>query len=175
LSEQEGIPKEQWCYLPNEKGAYDEGMKLAPDIVTRTGYRLPTEAESECACRAGTRTPWSCGATEDLLLRCGWVSNNALERSHPIGQLKPDELGLFDRHGNAWEWCQDRKKDLRFDQEQKDQEKYKDDIISSKYGRALRGGAFDLGPVNARSAGRSDYQPAYRSFLIGFRPAGTFF
>jgi formylglycine-generating enzyme required for sulfatase activity len=174
LSEREGIPKEQWCYLPNEKGAYDEGMKLAPGILKRTGYRLPTEAEWEYACRAGTRTAWSCGATEDLLLHYGWVSNNALGRSHPVGQLKPNELGLFDMHGNAWEWCQDGRKDIRFSQEQKDQETYKEDIISSKYGHALRGGAFVDVPVVVRSAGRYVDQPANRFYGIGFRPARTY-
>jgi formylglycine-generating enzyme required for sulfatase activity len=175
VSEQEGIPKEQWCYLPNEKGAYDGGMKLAPDILNRTGYRLPTEAEWEYACRAGTRTEWSCGATEDLLVRYAWVSNNGLGRTHPVAQLKPNELGVFDMHGNAWEWCQDGRKDYYFaPAKEKDREQYKEDLISHKYGRAFRGGAFGDKPVYARLANRVGNYPAYRNVDCGFRPARTY-
>jgi formylglycine-generating enzyme required for sulfatase activity len=174
LSKQEGLNEKDWCYLPNEKGEYAEGMKLAPDLLKRSGYRLPTEAEWEYACRAGTRTPWSCGATEELLLHYGWVSSNALGRAHPVGQLKPNELGLFDMHGNAWEWCQDGRADLYFAQDQKGREEYKDDKISSKYGRASRGGAFYDESVDARSANRGAVPPVSRDLNVGFRPARTY-
>jgi hypothetical protein len=67
LSKEEGIDKEQWCYLPNEKGEYAEGMTVKANALSVSGYRLPAEAEWELACRAGSVTNWSMGEAEDLL------------------------------------------------------------------------------------------------------------
>jgi formylglycine-generating enzyme required for sulfatase activity len=108
LSEQEGLAKEQWCYLPNAKGEYAEGMKVPADCLRRTGYRLPTEEEWEYACRAGSSTGWSMGDAEDQLPRYAWFFNNSANRSHSVASLRPSDWGLFDLHGNAWEWCQGR-------------------------------------------------------------------
>src|SRR5262249_2345702 len=108
LSQQERIPEDQWCYVPNEKGEYSEGMKRAVSWRGRSGYRLPREAEWEYACRAGSTTGWSLGEAEDLLGRYAWYVLNSPSRSQPVGLLRPNDLGLFDLHGNAWEWCQDR-------------------------------------------------------------------
>ena len=108
LSEQEGIPKQQWCYEPNDSGEYGEGMKPAADFLDRTGYRLPTEAEWEYACRAGAATSRYYGRSEELLVRYAWYSVNSKERTWPVGSLRPNDLGLFDMHGNVWNWCQDQ-------------------------------------------------------------------
>jgi eukaryotic-like serine/threonine-protein kinase len=107
LSKQEGLPEEQWCYAPNEQGEYGEGMKVVAGYLGKTGYRLPTEAEREYACRAGSETAWSFGSGPDLLGKYAWFVGNASSQSHPVGSLRPNDLGLFDVHGNVCEWCQD--------------------------------------------------------------------
>src|SRR5262249_8703411 len=96
LSEQEGIPKDQWCYLPNEAGAYGAGMSIPADVLRRTGYRLPTEAEWECTCRAGTMTARSYGLTTDLLGKYAWYQDNSKEHAWSCGSLLPNDWGLFD-------------------------------------------------------------------------------
>jgi hypothetical protein len=69
LSEQEGISRDHWCYLPNQKGEYADGMKVGADWGKRSGYRLPAEGEWEYACRAGSVTGWSMGDADDVLSR----------------------------------------------------------------------------------------------------------
>ena len=74
--------------------------------MLRTGYRLPTEAEWEFACRAGTVTRWSCGENEGLRQHAFWVANSP-RRPSPVGTMLPNALGLHDTHGNVFEWCFD--------------------------------------------------------------------
>lgn len=105
LSEQEGVPEEQMCYPPLAQ--IKEGMRLPANFLERTGYRLPTEAEWEYACRAGTTTSRFYGSSEELLPRYAWYSVNSLGLAHPCGRLMPNDFGMFDMYGNAWEWCQD--------------------------------------------------------------------
>jgi formylglycine-generating enzyme required for sulfatase activity len=163
LSKEEGIPEEQWCYLRNAKGQYAEGMKVAAGYLKRTGYRLPTEAEWEHACRAGSETNWSHGEAEDLLAKYAWYAVNSPSRMQPVGSLRPNDLGLFDLHGNAWEWCQDRYAQwppvvgAKWDEDKEDIED-----ISDRNRRVLRGGAFSISAVNARSAHRDGDGPAIR-------------
>jgi serine/threonine protein kinase/formylglycine-generating enzyme required for sulfatase activity len=175
LSKQEGLPEKEWCYEPNKDGRFADGMKLAPNYWQRTGYRLPTEAEWEFACRAGAATAYSFGDPEELLGKYAWYHLNSSGRSHPGAQLKPNDLGLFDMHGNAWEWCQDRYRPYPTGQHNKAAE-YNDDHLSVKDRelRRLRGGAFTNELVNARSAARAGIEAAIRTGHVGFRPARTF-
>ena len=90
-------------------------MKVRADYQGLSGYRLPREAEWEYACRAGTVTAWAHGSDPDLLVYYAWYVLNANGTMHPVGSLKPNGLGLFDVHGNAWQWCHDA-----FNQDDKD-------------------------------------------------------
>jgi serine/threonine protein kinase/formylglycine-generating enzyme required for sulfatase activity/tetratricopeptide (TPR) repeat protein len=170
LSEQEGLPKEQWCYLRNPSGAYDAGMSIPADVLKRSGYRLPTEAEWEYACRAGTVTSRYYGQATELLGRHAWYTANSGEHTWPVGGLIPNDLGLFDMLGNVFEWVQDR---------QGRRPALNDIINTSEYvedgvPRSLRGGTFNYRPAAARSADRLWYAPAGRGSSVGFRPSRTY-
>lgn len=174
LSAQEGIPKEQWCYEPNKEGKYAEGMTMAADYLKRRAYRLPTEAEWEYACRAGTITEYSCGDSPELLHKYAWFISNALSKSHPVGSLKSNDLGLFDMHGNVWEWC----KDAYAEYPKTKEKKAVDDIegatpFNPKTSRVSRGGSFDCQSSDMRPAVRTLADPAWLRNLSGFRVSRT--
>jgi formylglycine-generating enzyme required for sulfatase activity len=168
LSKEEGIPEAQWCYVPNDKGEHAAGMRIKANALGLSGYRLPTEEEWELACRAGSVTRWSMGEAEDLLGQYAWYMANSPSQSRPVGSLRPNDLGLFDLHGNDWEWCQNTVEG--FLDTRNDHNGYK---VDNKSNLPLRGGAFYVDPLIVRSAYRVRYEPAVRDDN-GFRPARTF-
>ena len=123
-------------------------------------FHLPTEQEWECACRAGTTTPFNTGTnlTTDQANYNGnfsyksFLKGKYIGRTTPVGTYKPNSWGLYDMHGNVWEWC---------------------DSCYNKDGdyRVLRGGCWDNDAPNCRSAYRYRIPPGNRSGGIGFRLA----
>jgi formylglycine-generating enzyme required for sulfatase activity len=172
LSQEEGLDQEQWCYETNEQG---QVTKLKTNYLSRTGYRLPTEAEMEYATRAGAVTSRYFGETEELLPRYAWYEKNSRKRTWPVGSLKPNDLGLFDVQGNVYSWCQERYNPYIIGKEGDVVEDREDElVIVGTRSRVLRGGSFFRQASDVRSASRDGDAPADRSFINGFRPARTF-
>jgi formylglycine-generating enzyme required for sulfatase activity len=175
LSKAEGLPEQEWCYLPNPQGQFAEGMRLAPDYLKRTGYRLPTEAEFEYTCRAGAATSRYYGDSDELLVKYAWYSGNAKERTWPVRSLKPNDLGLFDMHGNLFGWCQERTLSYEGGEGRKLIADTEDaPRVLDKEARAYRGSSFFFQGTMVRSAHRDGGPPTTRDCVIGFRPARTF-
>lgn len=130
-------------------------------------YRLPTEAEWEYACRAGTTTKWSFGNDDGRLGEYAWYDGNAWsageQYAHQVGTKLPNPWGLYDMYGNVWEWCQDWY-GTYMDGNPTDPRG-----PSSGRGRTLRGGYFRAAQDYARSANRRDYFPDFRYYYNGAR------
>jgi formylglycine-generating enzyme required for sulfatase activity/tRNA A-37 threonylcarbamoyl transferase component Bud32 len=173
LSEQEGIPPEQWCYpsiADIEKHKVDgKPLRLPDDYLSRAGYRLPTEAEWEYACRAGAVSSRYYGSSLEMLGQHAWYQQNVEDRTWPVGQKKPNSFGLFDMHGNTWDWCQEGYAEYRVGERGKptpDEEDKRE--VTDQLNRVLRGGSFYSQATGVRSAFRLSYKPSARVFFIGF-------
>lgn len=138
-----------------------EGLEPCYDEETRecnfqaNGYRLPSEAEWEYACRAGTNTDYFFGRDGRTLKKYAWYKDNANKKTQPVAQKKPNPWGLFDMHGNVAEWCNDKY----------DKNYYKRSPRKNPRGPAdgkkyvVRGGAWNSGELTCRSAYRSGESP----------------
>ena len=174
LSSREGIPQEQWCYEPNLQGEFADGMKFKPAYLNLTGYRLPTEAEWEYACRAGTKSSRYYGDSEELLGKYAWFMKNSDDRTWPVGILMPNDLGLFDMYGNVWCWCQDSLRGYPESEKAPIADDNEDIlVVTDRYSRVLRGNSFSAQAATMRSALRSNTTPGMRNLAVGFRPART--
>jgi formylglycine-generating enzyme required for sulfatase activity len=173
LSAQEGIPEDQWCYVPNTEGKYAAGMKANPKFLELTGYRLPTESEWEYACRANTVTARHYGFSVPLLPKYGWYATNSQHHAWPVASLKPNDFGLFDMHGNALEWCYDLGLEYPVGGGGVLEDTPATDAVADADKRILRGGSFYRFASILRSANRSFVQPDNRANDVGFRVTRT--
>ena len=152
--------------LPVERVSWDEAMAFCTALSKKTGrtVRLPTEAQWEYACRAGTKTRFSFGNENKDMASYGWSGDNSGKTTHPVGRKKPNPAGLYDMHGNVWEWCSDRYQDG-----------YKGLGLLNPKGpktgstRVYRGGAWAFGPDACRAANRAMGSSDRRQRNHGFR------
>ena len=158
--------------LPVEMVTWDDAVEfckklsdLSEEKKTGREYRLPTEAEWEYACRAGSKTAYSFDDEEGLLPEYGWFNRNSSDRTHTVGLLEPNAWGLYDMHGNVWEWCSDWYGE------------YPKGAVSDWTGpkvgsfRVRRGGGWYGQAALCRSANRGGSTPGYRGSPLGFRLA----
>jgi formylglycine-generating enzyme required for sulfatase activity len=139
--------------------------KLTVKLSGRVQVRLPTEAEWEYACRAGTVTDYYAGSGESALQAVGWYDANSGKETHPVGQLEANAWNLQDMHGNVWEWCNDW-----YGEYSSAQTTDPTGPASGSY-RVNRGGSWGNSAGRCRSAYRDGYDPTDRGSLLGFRAA----
>ncbi|MBQ7251693.1 MAG: formylglycine-generating enzyme family protein [Kiritimatiellae bacterium] len=165
------VTQAQWKSVMGENPSDHEGEDSLPvesvswndcqEFCEKTGLRLPTEAEWEYACRAGSTGPY---AGTGKLDEMGWFSGNSGSQTHPVGQKRPNAWGLYDMHGNVCEWCGDWYGD------------YPGGAVTdptgadSGGGRVLRGGSCRIDASFCRSAIRGRCDPGYGRGGYGFRP-----
>ena len=158
--------------LPVDSVSWDEAVEFCKKLSElpeekKAGrvYRLPTEAEWEYACRATSETVYSFDDERGLLPEYGWFDRNGSDRTHTVGLLEPNRWGLYDMHGNVWEWCSDWYGE------------YPAGAVidpsgpKESGGRVNRGGSWNNTAESCRSANRFRDGPSDRYRLLGFRVA----
>jgi formylglycine-generating enzyme required for sulfatase activity len=158
-------------HLPVERVGWDDCREfvnklneLCKDQLGELRADLPTEAEWEYACRSGSKERWCFGNDESKLEEYAWHNKNSENKTHPVGGKKPNAWGLYDMHGNVWEWCKDWHGD------------YGDDAIDPKgpddgEARTVRGGSWESVPRHLRAAYRGRGRPSRRGADVGVRVA----
>jgi formylglycine-generating enzyme required for sulfatase activity len=158
--------------LPVESVSYEDVQQfieklnaLPSEVAAGRKYSLPTEAQWEYACRAGSRTSFYFGDARSQLDDYAWYDGNSGSKTHAVGQKKPNAWGLYDMHGNIYEWCSDW------------YGAYPTGSLTNPMGpstgslRVLRGGSWFSDAALCRSSFRLRYVPSYRSHNLGFRLA----
>ncbi|MCE2809486.1 MAG: formylglycine-generating enzyme family protein [Planctomycetaceae bacterium] len=178
LSQQEGIPEEQWCYVKREDGAFI----IPDDFLYRKGYRLPTRQEFEYACRCGTLTSRPFGDSKELLPRFAWfVPREGEQCTTRVGELRPNPWGFFDLLGNVEEWTSDvvpfnetLERRILISSRKSLNRNPSVAVYAKTWDQAsLYGGSYNNSTRMIRAASRHDYVLATSFDSVGFRVAKT--
>ena len=174
-----GPRQSQQCAAGSTRPVVNINWNEARAVCQQAGGDLPTEAQWEYAARGGSRFPWSFGDDEELLKYYAWYANNAKERQE-VGRRRSNPLGLYDMHGNVYEWVRDWHSEyvpgVEVDPTGPASGKcirdVKDKMVimdNSGACRVVRGGSFDDPPEFLRSALRGGFRPEVRRTFRGFR------
>ena len=155
---------------PVEQVSWDDCQKFLGKLNAKSAagagkFQLPSEAQWEYACRAGSKTRYSFGDDETRLGDYAWYDKNSDNKTHSVGEKKPNAWGLYDMHGNVWQWCQDSWKDGYY------KESPVDDPTGPTGGsnRVIRGGGWISPAWYCRSALRNGNLPGFGNFNLGLR------
>jgi len=165
------VPSDKHTHLgvdvPVRRLTWLDAVAYCKWISQREGkmVRLPTEAEWEYACRAGSTEAYFFGHDEKFLDKYAWYKENSERVTHNVGTKKPNAWGLYDMYGNVWEWTLDRYSE-NYEQTPRDGSHHK---VQSDQGMSLRGGAWSAKAENCRSARRINLGASSRNYFVGFR------
>ncbi len=152
---------------PVENVSWDDAQAFCKKVTEQTeaNVGLPTEAEWEYACRAGTTTTYNSGDAEGDLDGVAWYCENSKDSTHPVGKKQSNAFGLYDMHGNLYQWCQDWYRDYYYS---KSPAENPQGPVHGVF-RVLRGGSWHDVPIDCRSADRYRDHPDSRNVFVGFR------
>ncbi len=154
--------------LPVENVSWDDVQEFIKKLNKKENthkYRLPSEAEWEYAARAGTTTRYSFGDDDSKLGEYAWYSENSGDKTHPVGKKGANPWGLYDVHGNIWEWVQDERHNT-YNGAPIDGSAWRDGVSTRQ---VVRGGCWFCSAWACRSAYRKNYDPGNRRYNLGFR------
>jgi formylglycine-generating enzyme required for sulfatase activity len=175
------VTQEQWQAVMGSNRSYFKGpknpvesvswencqvfLKRLRDQVGGGEFQLPTEAQWEYTCRAGSTTKYYFGDKQSELGEYAWYRQNSHGNTHPVGEKKPNAWGLYDMYGNVWEWCADRYSDGYYAHSPTDDPTGP----SEGTGRAIRGASWDAPASRPRSARRAVFGPNRWDYVLGLR------
>lgn len=154
---------------PVENVSWDEVQSFLR--ILGNGFRLPSEAEWEYAARGGTNTEYSFGDNKSLLDEYAWFFSNSGSGTHPVGGKKPNPFGLFDMHGNVFEWCEDTWLPSTYSELTEGGVRDPIETRSNRRLHVLRGGSWSPGALFCRSSFRIAFDFGGRAQDFGFRVA----